>query len=151
MWKSQITTLQENQHQYHLLRDGDRLTFGDFIRALREDADFRQFYNTLLADSPLEGIYWEHPPLSESILEQPYEMVLIEAPYFSGVTPAPASFRAHFSDGELVADFRNIVRRKLNSSQLIRLLLAVSCVARQSQSCGYAPSSRLGYRQNNLA
>jgi len=127
------------------------LTFGDFLQLLQENSDFRQFYNTLLAGSPFEGFFWEHPPLSASILEQPYEMVLTNTPYFSGVTPAPASFRAHFSDGELVADFRNIVRRKLNSSQLIRLLLAVSCVARQSQSCGYAPSSRLGYRQNNLA
>jgi len=108
MWTSQPTILRESQHQYHLLRDVDRLTFGDFIRALREDAGFRKFYNTLLADSPFEGIYWEHPPLSASILEQPYEMVLIAAPYFSRARPEPNAFRAHFVKGEPVVDFLNL-------------------------------------------
>jgi hypothetical protein len=98
-------------------RDGVRIeltwnswpaSFSNVIAAWRDDADFRSFFNQLLADSPYSAFRWETPPVKEATRSRTFEFVLLDSPGLAR-RPDPQPFADHFqsaTDG--VVMFRNL-------------------------------------------
>lgn len=109
IWTLQTTPIQPNSiTKYHFLHDGSPLTFQDFIDHLTTNPSFRSWYNTILADCDFPAFFWEHPPLSEATLRQPYEFVLIRSQTLAHVTSQPEAFAEFFQTKDKVVDFRNL-------------------------------------------
>ncbi len=85
-------------------------TFADVIRAWRSDADFRTFFNALLADAPYTAFRWETPPVTSATASRAFEFVLLDSPGLAR-RPDPEAFAKHFKKAKSdVIDFPNLGR-----------------------------------------
>ena len=89
--------------------DARPATVAEVLRAWREDAAFRSWFNALLADVPYSAFRWETPPVTTATVSRPFEFVLLDSP---GLAPYPSSaafaefFRGRTEPG--VVEFRNL-------------------------------------------
>ena len=91
-------------------RDGAPASWGDVIRAWRQDEAFRSAFTRTLADAPFKAYKWETPPVTAGTLDRPFEFVLLDAPALDR-PPDATAFADQFrggGDGELVASFPNL-------------------------------------------
>jgi len=90
-------------------RDGRPLSCGDALAGWRTDEDFREFFQTRLAESSSSAYFWETPPVTRATLDRPFEFVLVDAPTLACVAPEPGVFRPHFASAHAgVATFDNL-------------------------------------------
>jgi len=110
MWQTEQTPRSPPTiYQYTILQNRNQLTFAQFIGRLIEDADFRTYYNDLLANNSFPAFFWEHPPLTRSEAgEKPYEFVLVRADALSRVAPEPRAFAQHFHKKDAVTTFSSL-------------------------------------------
>jgi hypothetical protein len=71
-------------------------TFDEILRAWQDNAAFRVFFNTLLADTPYPAFRWETPPVTAATLSRPFEFVLLDSPELAR-HPDPNAFAKHFA------------------------------------------------------
>lgn len=80
------------------------------IAAWRTDAEFRTFFNTLLANTPFTAFRWETPGVTSDTLSRPFEFVVLDDPDLDR-QPDPDSFAEHFRRAEAdVVTFPNLGR-----------------------------------------
>lgn len=95
--------------RYELKADGAPLSFRSFLRLLRDEDSFADWYRAELAAFPAAAVYWELPPLTMAGIDRAAEYVLLEAPALEGISPDPRPFAEHFDgfDDEVIV-FRNL-------------------------------------------
>jgi hypothetical protein len=86
------------------------VSFEEWLVALQTETDFRQRFNSLLAEQPYRAFRWELPQLTTSRLMQPFECVILDDQSLD--RPADReSFAEHFStaaEDESVLAFPNL-------------------------------------------
>lgn len=100
----------------------------DALRGWREDAAFRSFFNSLLADTPFTAFRWETPPVTSATLTRPFEFVVLDSPDLAR-RPDREAFAEHY-DGETdgVAVFPNLGGNAI---------LVVPCPVAESSAYGH--------------
>jgi hypothetical protein len=91
-------------------QNSSSLSFSRVLSMWRIDADFRSFFNTLLADAPFTAFRWETPPISIATADRPFEFVLLDSPGLAG-NPDASAFAEHFrgkDKSESVLSFPNL-------------------------------------------
>jgi hypothetical protein len=86
--------------------------YSDVIAAWRNDAEFRAWFNQLLAESPFSAFRWETPPLISTNTNRPFEFVLHDSPGLAE-KPDVAAFSDHFyraAADQIVVQFSNLGR-----------------------------------------
>lgn len=75
--------------------DSSPVSYAEALRRWRDDADFRSFFTSLLADAPFAAFRWETPPISIATADRPFEFVLLDSPGLGG-DPDAEAFAEHF-------------------------------------------------------
>jgi hypothetical protein len=108
MWGYKSKQINPRCFQYQLLEEEQVLRFERVLELWQSSPAFRVFYNRLLADHSFAAYFWEHPPLTISNLDQPYEFVLINSHSLAGVSAEPAVFAEYFTKKKLAVSFPNL-------------------------------------------
>lgn len=90
-------------------RAGVVASFRDVLDAWGTDPAFCGWFGDQLAASTFSAFKWETPPVRDESLDQPFELVLLDAPSLAR-TPDPDAFAEHFADprrGDVLA-FENL-------------------------------------------
>lgn len=101
-----------NGAKYRLTNDGARISFSTFLKLLRTDPSFRDFFTALLSSAPYATFRWETPAVDENSRNQAFEFVVLNSPELDREANS-ASFEQHFREnGEAngVLSFPNIGR-----------------------------------------
>lgn len=84
------------------------MTFAEVLQAWQHDVTFQDFYSSLLRDCPWEAFFWEHPPLTSTVLDETYRFILVESVALASVRPNREAFAQHFSESGSVVYFSNL-------------------------------------------
>jgi len=76
-------------------RDSSPASYAEVLRRWQSDADFRSFFNGLLADAPYSAFRWETPPVAAATANRPFEFVLLDSPELAKA-PDAGAFAEHF-------------------------------------------------------
>ncbi len=82
------TTLQHN---------ASPIPYAEVLQRWQDDAGFREFFITLLADCPFTAFRWETPPITRATAQQPFEFVLLNSPSLAR-RPDTRTYAAYFRD-----------------------------------------------------
>lgn len=90
-------------------RDSAAVSYAAVVEAWRCDAEFRAWFNALLAGAAFRAFRWETPPVTATTVGQPFEFVVLDSPSLER-QPDPEAFREHFGGGPEaeVAVFANL-------------------------------------------
>jgi len=90
--------------------DGRALRVSGALALLRDDADFRAFWNAALAASRWPAFFWETPPVTRATIDRELEMTLTDAPALAKVTADRSAFadRLDAAAGADVIAFPNL-------------------------------------------
>ena len=66
MWEVQRNKEDRSVHKINLFENNEQLRYDDVIHYWRENHEFRNFYISVLNESPFEAFFWEHPPVTRS-------------------------------------------------------------------------------------
>jgi hypothetical protein len=83
------------------------LSYADFLRALAEDAYFRELIQEELRAAPFVAFRWETPPLTTSNIDQVFECLLHDSPDLN-VRADPTDFETYFQPSAEVVSFENL-------------------------------------------
>ena len=110
MWKSKRELLDSDRiHKIAIFVDDKQTTYSQVIELWQQDNKFREFFISLLADTPMSAYFWETPPVSQSTLNKEFEFVLIDSPKLADIDPDPSDFQQHFKSAtEEVTTFANL-------------------------------------------
>lgn len=108
MFTERSSILSSTTTHYHIEHEGKVLSVAEVIRYWIDDADFRSFYNRLLATSPFPAYFWELPPMTAAGTGVPFEFVLVNSHSLARVQADDRPFRSHFGGPDPVAVFSNI-------------------------------------------
>lgn len=97
MWYARTEEIKGAQ-RLRLLRDGSALSFAEMFDLMETDAEFRRWYTSVLAGSPFDAFFWEHPPLGTRDRGVAAELVLVDAPALAGLRPDPEPFRSQLEE-----------------------------------------------------
>jgi uncharacterized protein DUF6940 len=75
--------------------DASPVAYAEVLRRWQHDADFRSWFNGLLAESPFSAFRWETPPLTAATADRPFEFVLLDSPGLAS-SPDADAFAQHF-------------------------------------------------------
>lgn len=83
--------------------------FADVLHRWQDDAVFREFFISLLANAPYSAFRWETPPITSSSVDRPFEFALLDSPELE-TEPDPDAFAEHFrtSPSDDVVSFPNL-------------------------------------------
>jgi uncharacterized protein DUF6940 len=96
MWTTQINDAGcPGRLRAVLHRAGDAAVYADVIEAWRSDAQFRSWFNSLLAGVSFRAFRWETPSVSAKTVTQPFEFVLLDSPDLVR-QPDPSAFNDRF-------------------------------------------------------
>lgn len=97
MWEAvQRNKDDKDVHKISLFENNGALCYEDVILYWYENHEFRNFYISVLNESPFEAFFWEHPPVTRSNVQQPYEFVLVNSPQLTRASADPAPFQEKF-------------------------------------------------------
>ncbi|MDZ7773391.1 MAG: hypothetical protein U5K31_11730 [Balneolaceae bacterium] len=108
MWQYREMESGKQNLRFTLQEEGSSISYGDWLDSMAESADCRTFYHGLLAETPWEAFFWEHPPVTWETLDRPYECRLIESTFLAGVSPDAQTFSRYFDPGRKVVTFPNL-------------------------------------------
>lgn len=111
MWEAQRNTDDKDIHKIRLFENNDQLRYEEIILYWYENPEFRNFYISVLKESPFDAFFWENPPVTKSNIQQPYEFVLVNSLQLSRVSADPAPFLEKFvfqPSGKEVIAFENL-------------------------------------------
>lgn len=110
MWSARSEKLPDVQGlRFAVAIDSRSATVGEVIRAWQGDADFRSWFNGLLADAPYTAFRWETPGVRAATFEsQAFEFVLLDSPGLAS-RPDRDAFSEYFARGQgSVTTFSNL-------------------------------------------
>jgi hypothetical protein len=73
------------------------LTRGEVFSLWKSDAAFSTFFSETLAASPFEAFFWETPPLTPQMIEEPFECMVLRGASLARQTADPAPFAEHIA------------------------------------------------------
>src|SRR5262245_18647186 len=76
--------------------DSSPVACTEVLRRWQHDAEFRSWFNDLLAGVPYAAFRWETPPITTAMAQRPFEFVLLNSPGLAR-KPDPDAFAEHFS------------------------------------------------------
>lgn len=76
------------------------LSWARVLSLWQQEAEFQRLCTVMLAETPYSALFWEMPPLTPAVLNQPYECVLIDSPSLAKLRPNPKPFAQHLAAGE---------------------------------------------------
>jgi hypothetical protein len=92
-------------------RDSAPVSYAEVLYEWQHDAEFRIWFNALLAETPYAAFRWETPPITVATAVRPFEFALLDSPGLAQ-TPDAIAFAEHFrqapKDG--VVEFSNLGR-----------------------------------------
>lgn len=98
MFDATVETIDPNRiTRYTLTRDAAPLSFSDVLDLWQKDANFRNYFTQLLADSPFAAYRWETPALTTSNATQAFQFVLLNTPGFCARETDRTAFSSHFT------------------------------------------------------
>ena len=109
MWTHSTETSDDDRaHKISVRRDGDPVAYANVLSLWQDNAAFRRYFISLLADSPFSAFRWETPPITAATAGCDFECVLLR--YEALNRPVDrAAFSGHFDDGDIVT-FQNLGR-----------------------------------------
>jgi len=107
MWDVQVDTQENDVNKIRLFANNGEMRYADVIQGWRTNHEFRNFYISILKQSPLEAFFWENPPLTGSSIHQAYEFVLVNSPQLSNADADSRSFSRQF---ELQSKDQSVIR-----------------------------------------
>jgi len=112
MWESDTELLHSDQVQQHFIISRNKhLSYSEVIKLWQHNADFREFFVSLLAGAPFSAYFWETPPVTHATTKQDFQFVLVNSPELAGVTAEPGSFEVYFQSthaSEGIVTFPNL-------------------------------------------
>ena len=69
--------------KYRVTLNGDSIPSARVVDLWHNDAEFRQYFSELLAQSPFSAYRWETPAFSDRLAANPFEFVLLNCPSFA--------------------------------------------------------------------
>ena len=97
MWTAPLHPIDQRTTRFVVSGHAGPLSFREVIAGWCERAEFREFFATLISESPGEAFFWETPPVTDRTLDQPFEGVLVQALALAGLSADPAPFQARFA------------------------------------------------------
>ena len=91
--------------------DGSQVTYGSALRLWASDAEFRELFINLLANSDFAAFRWETPPITSNSIQRPFEFVVVNSLEFNSRSTDANSFKAFFSsddDDDGIVTFANL-------------------------------------------
>jgi hypothetical protein len=85
----------------------DCLSYAEFLRALAEDASFRELIQEEMRAALFVAFRWETPPLTSTNINQPFECLLHDSPGLD-VPADPTDFKSYFHANTEVVSFKNL-------------------------------------------
>ena len=111
MFKSIRETLNNGSiYKYSILNNGQPLSYAETFSFWQQSEDFRDFFISILAQSPFDAYRWETPPITKITANQQFEFVLIDSPRLAR-TPDTIAFAEHFTnndDNDGIVIFKNL-------------------------------------------
>ena len=110
MWKAHFHKIDQQTTKTALSDGSGELSFHDVIGLWRDNAEFREYFTTLINESSFDAFFWETPPVTERTLNRPFEFVLVQGVELSRLRPDRSPFISHFSaqPSEEVLTFPNL-------------------------------------------
>ena len=92
----------ESDHitRYRLSSDGAPITYATVLSLWQSDSQFRNFFTTLLSDSPFSAYRWETPAITQSTVDRPFEFVLINSPGFCARQTDTKTYAQYFTEDD---------------------------------------------------
>lgn len=90
----------ERVSRYRVSSEGAPLTYARVLELWQSEPRFRNYFTTLLADSPFSGYRWETPAIAKSSVERPFEFVLINSPGFCNRRTDTKTYADYFTDDD---------------------------------------------------
>ncbi|WP_439621866.1 DUF6940 family protein [Gemmata sp.] len=107
MWACRTEDLGRGRATHYSIEcDARYVTYADAVHLWQHDAEFRAYFNSLLAASPFTAFRWETPPVTAATADRAFEFVLLDAPSLERPTDAEA-FAEHFTT-DAVVSFPNL-------------------------------------------
>ena len=96
-------------HQIFIFKGDRQITYSQVIELWQQDEKFREFFISLLADTPMPAYFWETPSVTKATVNQKFEFVLINSPKLADIEPDPSDFNKYFESAtEEVVTFPNL-------------------------------------------
>jgi hypothetical protein len=110
MWTSHLHQINRQTTKATLSDDSRALSFREVIQLWQENAQFREYFTTLICQSPFDAFFWETPPVTKQTLDRAFEFVLVEGTSLSQLEPDHSPFASHFASrpSEEVLTFPNL-------------------------------------------
>ena len=110
MWKSKRELIDDQHiHKISIFTGDKQITYSEVIELWQQDKSFREFFISLLADTPMPAYFWETPPVKEATVNKEFEFVLIDSPKLADIEPDPSDFQQYFeSANREVVTFPNL-------------------------------------------
>jgi hypothetical protein len=83
------------------------LSYAKFLKALAEEATFRELIQEEMRAAPFAAFRWETPPLTATNIDQPFECLLHDSPDLD-VRADPTEFETYFQPDMEVVSFENL-------------------------------------------
>lgn len=81
MFESEIEILNRGYvRQVFIRRQAHRLRYDEVLKLWQEDAEFRSFFLSILAEVPFSAYRWETPPITAATANRTFEFVLFNDP-----------------------------------------------------------------------
>jgi len=94
---------------FQFTKNGKPFTWKDFIKITKEkDRGFISKLKEAILSTELKTIFFNCPPLTSSILEEKFEMAILEAPGLDGIRTDMYTFEKNLRNKDLVASFENL-------------------------------------------
>ena len=98
MWESRVETLDAGGvRRIGIVSGGRHLSYRDVLRHWQDDAGFREYFGSLLAEAPFPAFFWETPAVSEASVARPFECVLVASSDLARVRPDPSPFESQWT------------------------------------------------------
>jgi hypothetical protein len=111
MWASKCDKLVDGGGvRFTLTLESSPVSYLEVLRRWRQDAGFRSFFNTLLANCQYSVFRWETPAITATTAQRPFQFALLDSPGLDR-TPNPDAFARHFSSAladQQVMEFPNL-------------------------------------------
>ena len=97
--------------RYQIADDGAILSYSKVLDLWQSDEAFRDYFTTLLSESPFTGYRWETPAIAELTVDRPFEFVLINTPGFAARKTDAQAYAQYFTDDHTdagIVEFPNL-------------------------------------------
>ncbi|MCT4630980.1 hypothetical protein [Winogradskyella sp.] len=88
--------------------NGNIMSFSDWISAMLSSDKIIKQFNQTLVNSSFAAFFWEVKPVNKSLLNQPFEFVIVSSKFLESITANNKPFLKYFKEGGSVVSFPNL-------------------------------------------